>query len=160
MFNETRIVSVDIVDGKLEVVSRRPTGISYINGDPMPDEIWKDIYVAQGDEIILKETVKGEVKPQRIIPEEIVFENNPVVKDNENILKETVKGEDKPRRIIPEEFVFENNPESDMNATFKKKNPIANQKVTCFKCNMEFDGVMGFVCTVPDCPMGCGPAWS
>lgn len=27
----------------------------------------------------------------------------------------------------------------------------------CSKCGMEFNGLMGYVCRDPFCPMGCGP---
>ena len=35
-------------------------------------------------------------------------------------------------------------------------NPM-ERSTTCSKCDMEFKGVMGYVCPNADCPMGCGP---
>ena len=30
-------------------------------------------------------------------------------------------------------------------------------KAICGKCGMVFEGIMGYVCQDPACPMGCGP---
>ena len=35
--------------------------------------------------------------------------------------------------------------------------PDLSRKTTCTKCGMTFEGVMGYVCNTPGCPMGCGP---
>ena len=35
--------------------------------------------------------------------------------------------------------------------------PTFPQSTECSKCGMKFEGVMGYVCQDPGCPMGCGP---
>lgn len=34
---------------------------------------------------------------------------------------------------------------------------LPDAKSTCGKCGMVFEGIMGYVCQDPTCPMGCGP---
>lgn len=35
--------------------------------------------------------------------------------------------------------------------------PIYQQPSTCTKCGLKLDKVMGYVCSMPDCPTGLGP---
>ena len=35
--------------------------------------------------------------------------------------------------------------------------PDFPRKNTCSKCEMVFEGVMGYICNTTGCPMGCGP---
>lgn len=35
--------------------------------------------------------------------------------------------------------------------------PILSPQNICPTCGVNFDGVMGYVCQQPGCPMGCGP---
>lgn len=38
--------------------------------------------------------------------------------------------------------------------------PSVSDKTTCSLCHMEFSGVMGYVCSQPNCPMSLGPVMS
>ncbi len=68
-----QITNVALVNGTLEVVKRfRST--TYFATDPpqkAPDLIFKEIYKAVNGEIVLVETIKGDIEPAQTIPETI-----------------------------------------------------------------------------------------
>lgn len=70
---QTQILSVKLVDGKLEVITRTPSDISYTNGKPLPDFISKDIYEAEDGNIVLLESIKGKHTPAYTVAEKIEF---------------------------------------------------------------------------------------
>lgn len=69
-----QVVKVQIVNGKLEVIYRKRSMISYGPGqDKPPDKVYKEIYEAQNGEVILGAKVKGQHIPAKQIPEEFRF---------------------------------------------------------------------------------------
>ena len=69
------IASVSLINGKLEVIKRYPSGGMYACNPPMPvpDSIEKDIYIAKNGKIVLEKTIKGKVIPPQRTEEKIVF---------------------------------------------------------------------------------------
>jgi hypothetical protein len=73
------IVSVNIINGKLEVVRRIPsnTCLAVWRSDGQfvktPDTIFKDIYTAKDGQIILEKTIQADVTPSQVIPESVHF---------------------------------------------------------------------------------------
>ena len=68
-------VSVELVDGELHVVWRQRSHAEYpvYPPRPVPDRIWKDIYVCGHDEIVLAETIQGTHTPAYEEPECLGF---------------------------------------------------------------------------------------
>ena len=67
----TGLVSVDLVDGKLHVVTRTPSGGYYPEGGGEPDVIRKYIYAASNGVVVLEREVKGMVIPAQTTQERI-----------------------------------------------------------------------------------------
>lgn len=73
------IVSVNIINGKLEVVRRIPsnTCLAIWRSDGVsvnsPDSIFKDIYGVKDGAIILERTIQANITPAQTIPESISF---------------------------------------------------------------------------------------
>lgn len=67
------VVSVALVDGKLEVITRTPSNMAYCNGTPCPDSIKKQTYAAVDGKIVLESTIDGKHVPARFVPESIEF---------------------------------------------------------------------------------------
>lgn len=68
------VVSVRLVNGCLEVVKRRAPNAVYGTGSPMPDRVWKEIYVGDSSgAVVLSMTVEGKHKPAYRVPESITF---------------------------------------------------------------------------------------
>ena len=70
------IVSVKLVDGKMEVVKRRPSRQMLLTNPPQPapDIIVKEIYAAVEGEVRLIDKINGKHTPGRYVQEEISFE--------------------------------------------------------------------------------------
>ena len=68
------IISVNLIDGKIEVVKREENMIGEIcMSDRTVDKIWKVIYGVRDGEIILEKRIEGEHKPSYFVGEEIIF---------------------------------------------------------------------------------------
>jgi hypothetical protein len=75
IYLEHTIVSVELIDGKLEVVKRFPSNLAYAS-NPLrlvPDQVVKEVYESVEGEIKLTRSIAGQVNPQKIIPESIEF---------------------------------------------------------------------------------------
>jgi len=72
------IVSINLIDGKLEIISRRRSIGVTLEYPPRPqsDEIWKDIYESIDGKIELVKTIQGTHIPAEIIPEQFKFEDD------------------------------------------------------------------------------------
>lgn len=70
-FGRSILVSADLIDGKLHVVKRTPSNITYCNGGSPPDSITKYIYAASNGVVVLERTVEGTVVPPSVTPEKI-----------------------------------------------------------------------------------------
>ena len=68
-------LSVTLVDGELHVVWRQRSHAEYptIPSSPVPDKVWKEIYVCGHDEIVLAESIPGKHVPASTNPERIIF---------------------------------------------------------------------------------------
>ena len=68
-------VSVELVGGELHVVWRQRSHAEYpvYPPRPVPDRVWKDIYVCGHDEIVLAETIQGTHTPAYEEPERLGF---------------------------------------------------------------------------------------
>ena len=68
-------VSVELVDGELHVVWRQRSHAEYpvYPPRPVPDRVWKEIYVCGHDEIVLAETIQGTHTPAYEEPERLGF---------------------------------------------------------------------------------------
>lgn len=75
--NNQTIVSVNSVNGKLEVIRRIKSNMCYANGEPYPDKIFKDIYESVNNMVVCTNTIEGDVTPARLIPEVIHFAGDP-----------------------------------------------------------------------------------
>jgi hypothetical protein len=73
-----KIISVTLVNGKLEVIRKIPSNLMYGNGLSTPDSVFKDIYGVKGDEIVLEQTIQGKHTPPQNIPEKIEFDEEEV----------------------------------------------------------------------------------
>lgn len=68
------IVSVTLVDGKLEVVRRRKSNAAYCTGAPVPDLVCKEIYGTDiTGRINLYKRIEGKHTPAYRVPESITF---------------------------------------------------------------------------------------
>ena len=72
------IISVKLVDGKLEVVLRVKSMITYTVYPPRdaPDYIYKDIYVSWDGKIALEKTIRGTHTPAYTVPESFDFDED------------------------------------------------------------------------------------
>ena len=68
-------VSVELVGGELHVVWRQRSHAEYpvYPSRPVPDHVWKDVYVCGHDEIVLAETIQGTHIPVTENPERFEF---------------------------------------------------------------------------------------
>jgi hypothetical protein len=69
--DNTRIVSVNLIDGKLHVEKRQASNITYCEGGHPPDAIWKEIYAASNGVVVLERKVEGTVVPAQTTPERV-----------------------------------------------------------------------------------------
>ncbi len=76
--DRTKIESVKLVNGQLEVIRRVPSNIIYACNPPIPapDKIFKDFYGVEDGCIKLLKTIIGEVTPASLNPETITFNEN------------------------------------------------------------------------------------
>jgi hypothetical protein len=76
MNNEKRsaIISVKLTnDGKLEIIVRTKSNAAFYSGEPMPDNITKEIYIAENGRIIFHNAVEGRHTPARYVSEQFTF---------------------------------------------------------------------------------------
>ena len=68
-------VSVALIDGELHVVWRERSHAEYpvVPPRPVPDRVWKEIYVAEDGEIVLARTIEGVHTPASENTERIEF---------------------------------------------------------------------------------------
>ena len=67
----TTIISTELVNGNIEVITRVPSG------DPaIPDAVIKDIYSAKKGVISLDKTIQGSIVPAHEVPETMVFDGD------------------------------------------------------------------------------------
>ena len=59
----------------ISVVFREKSMITLGNGQPMPDRVWKEIYAAEGDEIVLTSVKNGEHHPSYYVNETFNFDD-------------------------------------------------------------------------------------
>lgn len=70
----TQIVSISRTHaGELIVITRQPSNERYSNGTPVPDKVWKTVYVARDGMIVLDKVIEGVHTPAHIVPEVIAF---------------------------------------------------------------------------------------
>ena len=69
------VVSVELVGEALEVVWREPSHRTYpvMPPRPVPDRVWKEIYVAENGVVVLGATIEGRHIPAHSEPERIEF---------------------------------------------------------------------------------------
>lgn len=68
------VVSASLVDGRLEIVRRYRSNMTYGNGWPVPDRVVKEIYgVGTGGKIELIESIEGRHIPRRFVDETFEF---------------------------------------------------------------------------------------
>lgn len=65
------LVSADLIGGKLHVVKRTPSNLTYCNGGGPADSITKYIYAASNGVVVLEKKVQGNVVPPSTTPERI-----------------------------------------------------------------------------------------
>ncbi len=72
---QCKIVSVDLVDGKLVVVRQYPSNMMYMSipPKPFPDEVVKQTYGVEGGSVVLLDTVTGHHEPAYTVDEKITF---------------------------------------------------------------------------------------
>ena len=77
---EERVESFAVIDGRIEVVFRRPSKcvLDSCPPKPSPDHVWKDVYGVVDGEIKLIETIQGVHVPAHTVAERITF---PAVSD-------------------------------------------------------------------------------
>ena len=73
--SKPKLVTLALVDGELHAVwrQRSPAMLVGYPSRPMPDRVWKDVYVCGHDEIVLAETILGKLIPSSINAERIEF---------------------------------------------------------------------------------------
>lgn len=69
-----KIVSVTLVDGRLEVVKRRQSKAAFCTGRPVPDLVCKEVYVGDANgNVVLGAFIQGRHTPAYTVPEAFTF---------------------------------------------------------------------------------------
>ena len=73
--SEIEIISAELVEGELHIVCREPSNLVYAvyPSRNAPDKVWKEIYVSDGEKIVLKEMIEGKHTPSKTLPETFTF---------------------------------------------------------------------------------------
>jgi len=81
--NDRRIESVQLVEGKLEVVVREPSNTVLMSNPPKlaPDKIYKEIYGVSDGKIVLEKTILGKHTPARVVEEAFIFNTENTIKE-------------------------------------------------------------------------------
>jgi len=75
LIDSVYIYSVDLIDGKLEIVTKISSDLTAPPPAIVPYKIQKDVYEAVNGEIMLTKTIKGRQELGYFVPGKIIFDD-------------------------------------------------------------------------------------
>lgn len=70
-----KVINAHVHTDGAEITYRKPSNTAYGNGHPVPDEVWKEIFIIKDGKLTLSRTVKGTHTPAHMVQESIEFPN-------------------------------------------------------------------------------------
>jgi len=68
-----KIVKAKVTEDSVEIIRQYPSNASQGNGEPMPDQVFKEVYVVRDGKIVLDRQVQGKHTPAHTVRESITF---------------------------------------------------------------------------------------
>lgn len=73
--NKPEVINVIVFNNKVEITYRQKSNEIFCSfpPQPVPDKVWKDIYIVRDNALVFDGQLKGVPIPNKVIPEEINF---------------------------------------------------------------------------------------
>lgn len=73
MHGSHKVIAAEVRDEYVVIIRQYPSNTVNANGQPVPDRIIKEIYMVEGDRLVLKSEVEGVHTPSHYVQEKISF---------------------------------------------------------------------------------------